>query len=153
MPQRAVIDEFLAQRTLAFVGVSRDPKQFANTVYRGLRDSGHTMLPVNTEAGGAPIEGDASFASLRDLPEAVDGVVVMVPKERAAEVVDEAIERGIPRVWLHRGIGSSCVSDAAVEHCRAAGVEVVDGACPFMFMEPVQGFHRVHRAFARRRFA
>ena len=153
MVDRATIEEFLSQRHLAFVGVSRDTRQFPNAVYRRLRQGGRSMYPVNAPAAGAPIEGDVSYPTLAAVPDPVDGVIVMVPPDAAAEVVRQAIDRGVPRVWLHRGVGKGSVSDEAVRLCREAGVPVVDGACPLMFEEPVRGVHAVHRFFVRRRLA
>jgi hypothetical protein len=34
MTTKATVNDFLAQRTLAVVGVSRDPKAFANGAYK-----------------------------------------------------------------------------------------------------------------------
>ena len=85
--------------------------------------------------------------------EPVDGVIVMVRPDAAEQVVREAIERGVPRVWLHRGVGTGAVSERAVELCRDAGVAVVDGACPLMFATPVGGVHRLHRLISHRRIA
>lgn len=153
MPERKIIDDFLAQQHLAVVGVSRDSKQFANSVYRRLRDGGRVLYPVNPSANGAPLEGDGSYRSLADVPDPVDGVLVMVPAALAAEVVQQAVARGIPRVWLHRGAGAGAVSAEAVKLCRDNGIAVVDGACPFMFDEPVRGVHKLHRLFSGRRIA
>jgi len=153
MPNHQAIDDFLAQRHIAFVGVSREPKQFANTVYRRLRGDGRALYPVNRSEEATTIEGDIAYRQLSDVPGPVDGVVVMVPREAEADVVRQAIERGIPRVWLHRGLGQGSVSAEAVQQCRDAGVSVVDGACPLMFEEPVRGMHRIHRAMSHRRFA
>jgi uncharacterized protein len=153
MPDRAAIDDFLAQTHLAFVGVSRDPKNFANTVYRQLRDGGRVLYPVNGNATSTTLEGDRCYGSVADVPDPVDGVVVMVKAAVAQRVVRDAIRRGIPRVWLHRGVGPGSVSAEAVELCRQAGVSVIDGACPLMFEEPVRSLHRVHRFLSRRRFA
>lgn len=41
------------------------------------------------------------------------------------------------------------MSPEAVALCREHGIEVVDGACPLMFSEPVGWFHRVHRVGRR----
>lgn len=153
MPERKIIDEFLAQRHLAVVGVSRDSKQFANSVYRRLRRGGRVLYPVNPAANGEPLEGDESYRSLADVPDPVDGVLIMVPAANAAGVVQLAVERGIARVWLHRGIGTGAVSAEAVELCRDNGIAVVDGACPLMFEEPVRGVHRVHRILSGHRIA
>jgi uncharacterized protein len=102
---------------------------------------------------GEPLEGDASYARLADVPNPADGVLVMVPAEAAIGVVLEAIDRGVPRVWLHRGVGKCSVSPEAVEKCRAHGVAVVDGACPLMFEQPVRGVHHLHRLFSGGRLA
>ena len=153
MPDRQIIEDFLAQDHLAFVGVSRDSKQFANSVYRRRRDGGRVLYPVNPAAHGAPLETDKSYERLADVPDPVDGVVVMVPAAVAVEVVKEAAARGIPRVWLYRGVGDGAVSTEAVQLCREHGLAVVDGACPLMFEHPVRGVHWVHRLLAGRRIA
>ena len=153
MPSMQTIDDFLAQEHLAFVGVSRDPKQFANAVYRHLRGGGRTLYPVNRNSEVTTIEGDRSYPRLADVPDPVEGVFVMVPAKEAAGVVRQALARGIRRVWLHRGIGPSSVSPEAVELCTESGAAVVDGACPLMFDAPVGMMHRVHRGLSRHRFA
>lgn len=149
MPSRAVIDEFLAQTHIAFVGVFRKPKQFGNTVYRELRDGGRALYPVNRSEGTPTVEGDLAYRRLADVPDPVDGVVVMVPHGAEAEVVGEAIARGIPRIWVHRVKGRDPVSDEIRSMCQAAGARLVDGACPLMFLEPVRGLRRLHRNMAR----
>jgi predicted CoA-binding protein len=151
MPSRALIDDFLAQRNIAVAGVSRDPKQLANAVYRRLREGGRTVYAVNPNTD--TVEGDRCYRSLADVPSPVDGVIVVVPAAKSAEVVRAALDRGVPRVWLHRGAGPSSVSPEAVELCRSAGVPVIDGACPLMFDEPVGFMHKMHRVLSRRRFA
>ena len=93
------------------------------------------------------VAGDTAFADLAAVPGGLDGAVVMVSAERAAEVVAACIERGIDKIWLFQGIGAAgAVSDEAIRACEAAGVEVVPGACPLMFLEPVGWFHRLHRS-------
>lgn len=69
MATRQDVDDFLAQKQIAFVGVSRDPIQFANKVYQALRDRGYGLYPVNPQA--KELEGVACYPSLADLPEPV----------------------------------------------------------------------------------
>ncbi len=153
MPSRAAIDDFLAQEHIALVGVSRDSHSFANDVYRKLRADGRTMYPVNSMATGPTLEGDICYQRLSAVPDPVDGAIIMVPARVAVNVVQDAIDRGVKRVWLHRGLGEGAVSPSAISMCEKAGVTVIDGACPLMFLEPVRSVHRVHRLFAGRRFA
>lgn len=146
---RDAVDRFLAADAIAVVGVHRDTRQFANDVYRRLRAAGHRMIPVHPDA--LELEGDTCTPTVADLPDEVDAVLVMVAAPRSAEVVRACVERGIGHIWLHRGGGAGSVSDEAVAIARAAGVVLVDGACPLMFLEPVRGVHRLHRFFSRRR--
>lgn len=153
MPSRADIEEFLAQKHLALVGASSDPRNFTRVVYRALKDPGRTMYPVNRTTRAETMEGDRVYRSLADVPDPVDGVVVMVRAKAAADVVRDAIARGVPRVWLFRGVGRGAVSDEALQLCRDAGVRLVDGACPFMFEEPVTGIHKLHRRLSGHRIS
>lgn len=150
MPTQESIDRFLQGDRLAIAGMSRNPKQFANVVARELRDRGYEVLPVNPNAD--EIEGVRCYRSVAELPD-VDGVLVMVPATEAAAVVEQCAAHGIERVWLHRGVGRGSVSDEATAAAHAAGIDVVDGACPLMFLPEAGWFHRLHRRIAAHRIA
>ena len=135
--------EFLAHRRLAVVGVSREPNQAANLIYRTLRDRGYEVFAVNPAAEVA--EGDRCYARLAEIPGGVDGVVVVTPPEASDAVADDCAELGIRRVWLHRSFGTGSVSDAAVETCRRHGITVIPGACPMMFLDGADFGHRCMR--------
>jgi predicted CoA-binding protein len=139
MTARAVVEDFLAQRSLALVGASREGRKFGNAVLRELRGKGYTVFPVHPEADA--IDGIPCFRSLAALPEPVGGVVAVVPPVETEKVVREAAEAGIPRVWMQRG----AQSEAALALCQAHGISAVCGECILMYAEPVGGFHRFHR--------
>lgn len=143
MPTTKEIRDFLALKRIAVVGVSRDPKQFANSVYRALKQRGYQLYPVNPNA--RELEGDRCYPSATHLPEPVDGALVMVSPAAAEAVVRDCHTAGIQRVWL----GNGAVSPEAVRFCREQGISVVDGACPMMFAEPVGFGHRCHRFILR----
>jgi hypothetical protein len=152
MTDQAMIREFLAGRRLAVVGASADPKSFGGTIWRELRKRGYDAVAVNPSCEG--IDGEPCYRDLASVPGDLDGVIVMVHRDRAAAVVRESAARGVARVWLFKGLGGAgAVSDDAVAAARARGVDVVAGACPMMFLEPVGWFHRVHRALHRDRAA
>ena len=53
-------------------------------------------------------------------------------------------------MWLFKGIGGpGALSDEVVRLCEDNGIDVVAGACPLMFLEPVGWFHRLHRSARR----
>ena len=144
----ADIHDFLAGTRIAVVGASDSPKSFARTIYRELRDHGYEPVAVNPNA--SRVDGDVCYPDLRSVPGELDGVLVMVDRHRTERVVDACIERGVPRVWLFKGIGGAgSVCERAVELCRDHGIRVIAGACPMMFLEPVGGAHRFHRTIRR----
>ena len=144
---RRKVEDFLAQHRFAVVGVSDKAGNFGLTVYRELRDKGYDVVPVNPHV--AAVDDATCYPDLASVPRELDGVIVMVPRDRAADVVQECADLGIPRVWLFRGVGAGAVSDEAVALCHEHGIEVVAGACPLMFLEPVGSVHRFHRGWVR----
>lgn len=149
MPSTRVIQDFLAQRHVAVVGVSRDRRSFANTVFRAMLEHGYDVIPVNPNA--LELEGHKCYANVRHVPDPLDGVLVMVNAKAALGVIDDCVYRGVERVWLHRGAGQGANSDAALATCRAHGIAVVDGACPMMFLDHPGFVHRLHRVMIRGR--
>jgi uncharacterized protein len=143
----ALAEEFLMHPRLAVVGASDDPKNFGRTIYTELRDHGYQPVAVHPTA--ATVAGDPAHRAVADVPGPLDGAVVMVPGAAAADVVRECLAAGVPRIWLFKGAGRGAVSEEAVRLCDEAGVPVVAGACPMMFLEPVTWFHRLHRSMRR----
>jgi len=137
---REAAEEFLAQQRIAVAGVSRDSAQPANLIYRRLRDTGHHAFAVNPNAD--QVEGDACYATVKDIPGGVDGVVVATPPEAAPGIVADCATAGVPRVWLHRGIGPGSSSQEAVAACREHGIAVIPGGCPNMFGATSDRGHR-----------
>lgn len=147
MTTRASIDGFLGCRRLAVVGVSRDPKDFSRHVYRAFTERGYDAVPVN--AAGGEVDGRACARRLGEVQPPVEAALLMTPPAGTEEVVRDCAEGGVRHVWMHRGAGRGAVSDDAVAFCREHGIEVVDGACPFMFLPGTGLVHRVHRFFVR----
>ncbi len=143
------VERFLQGERLAVAGVSRDPNQPANAIFRRLKDSGHQVFPVNPKA--PEVEGVECFPGVAALPDDVHGVVIATPPEAGVQVVRECGARGIKHVWFHRSFGAGSVSDEAVTECRNLGVECVVGGCPMMFCEPVDFGHKCMRWWLQRK--
>lgn len=144
----AVAREFLSCHRLAVVGASADPKNFGTTIYKELKGRGYDVAAINP--GAETVDGDRCYPDAAALPSPVEGAIVMVPRARAAGVVEACLGAGVPRIWLFQGIGGTgSASEEAIQLCRDKGVPVVAGACPFMFLEPAGWFHRAHRMVRR----
>ena len=138
-----LITDFLRGRRIAVAGVSRGAGSAANAVFRRLRDAGYEVFPVNPNA--AEVEGARCFPNLGSVPRELDGVVVATHPSVSVDVVREAVERKVPRIWFHRSFGRGSVSDAAVKECRSHGIQCIVGGCPVMYSQPVDFGHRCMR--------
>jgi predicted CoA-binding protein len=146
----ALVERFLAQPRIVMVGATDDPKKFGSSIVRALVEHGIEVVPVNPRRES--VAGVPCVPDLRSVPGEVDAVLVMLSGPAAGAAVHECVLRAVPMVWLFRGAGApGALSPAAVESCRANGIEVIAGACPLMFLGPVTGVHQAHLAV--RRFA
>ncbi len=142
MTTRESIDDFLKQKRLALVGVSHTATDFTRTLFQEFVRRGYDAVPVNPSA--AEIGGQRCFARVQDITPPVDGVLVMTPSKVAERVVMDCASAGVKRVWLYRAVGEGAVSKASIQYCKANGIRVIPGYCPFMFWPDTAFFHRLH---------
>ena len=124
-------DDFLRDiltgvRTIAVVGASPRPSRPSHRVMRYLQRQGYRAIPVNPFAAGGTILGEICYASLAEVPEAVDMVDIFRRSEFAGAAVDDAITADARAVWMQLGV----VDAAAAERARAHGIKVVMDRCP-----------------------
>lgn len=146
-PLEAAVDEFLSGRRIAVAGVSRHNDVPANAIYRKLRDAGYEVAAINPHAD--EVEGAPCYPDLDAVPGPVDGLVIATPPAAAVDLVRACIRLGVPRVWMHRLAGAGSVSDEATQLAREAGLSVIPGSCPMMWVEPVDPAHKCFRWFLR----
>jgi predicted CoA-binding protein len=135
------INDFLAQKRIAMVGVSHDPKDFSVALFQEFCRRGYDVVPVNPNV--SEVLGRPCFARVQDIQPPVGAAILMTSPAITDAVVRGCAQAGIRRVWMYRAGGQGAVSAEAVQFCRAKGIAVVPGECPFMFF-PKAGFHRIH---------
>lgn len=136
------IHRFLAQKRIAVIGVSREPHSFSVTLFQELLRCGYDLVPVNPHTPN--VLGHPCFAHVQDVTPPVKAALLITPPQVTETVVADCARAGIRFVWMHRGIGTGAVSPTAVSFCRARGMEVIAGECPFMFLPAKGGAHRIH---------
>jgi len=119
-----VIERILRElRTIAVVGLSRDPSKAAHAIPARMQRAGFRVIPVNPTLDS--VLGEKAYASLRDVPEPVELVLVFRPSAEAAAVAKDAVAIGAKALWLQQGI----VSDEARRLAEAAGMLYVEDRC------------------------
>ncbi len=110
-------------KRIAVVGLSPKPDRPSYGVSQVMQRAGYQIVPVRPMV--TEVLGEKAYATLKDVPDAVDLVNVFRRAEEVDAVVDEAIAIGAPAIWIQLGI----VNDAAAERARAAGLMVVMDKC------------------------
>lgn len=136
------INDFLAQKRIAMVGISRGPRSFSIMLFEELCRRGYDVVPVNPNT--PEVLGRRCFARVQDIQPPVEGALLMTVPTVTDTVVSECAEAGIRRLWMYRAAGKGAVSERAVAFCRERGIAVIPGQCPFMFLPDAAGFHRFH---------
>lgn len=138
------VEAFLAQKRIAMVGVSRNPKDFSIALFDELCRRGYDVVPVNPNAASIGEHGCFCFPRVQDIQPPVTAALLMTCPEVTESVVSDCAAAGIRQVWMYRAGGRGAVSPKAIAFCRAHGIEVIPGQCPFMFLSGAGGIHRFH---------
>src|SRR5215831_8363964 len=94
MSSMDAIRDFLAQKRIAVVGVSHDPKDFSRNLLRTLRQRGYDAVAVNPQMNY--VEDVPCFAALADITPPVDGALLMTSPAVTGQVVQECAKLHIP---------------------------------------------------------
>jgi hypothetical protein len=110
-------------KTIAVVGMSKNPDKDAHRIPALLIEWGYRLLPINPTTD--QILGLRCYKSLRDVREPIDIVDVFRPSEDVPPIVDDAIAVRAKAVWMQTGIAH----ERAAAKARAEGLDVVQDRC------------------------
>jgi hypothetical protein len=119
-------------KTVAIVGLSRDPSKDSYRVAEYLKKHGFHIVPINPSSD--EILGEKSYKSLLGMPTEVQKTLEVVdvfrPSEEVLFIVNQAVQlkklHGLPYVvWMQLGI----INEQAAEKARNVGLTVVMDKC------------------------
>jgi len=126
-------------RSVAVVGASNDPAKWGHWLARGALSAEHRRTVYLVNRAGGEVCGRTAYASLGDLPDAVELVAVGVPASAFEQTVEGALAAGAQAiVAISAGLGESGVEgrareQAVVERVRAAGAVLLGPNCNGVF--------------------
>lgn len=112
-------------KTVAVIGASSNRNKFGNKALRAFEHRGYTVLAINPSE--AEVEGHKTYASVLDVPGAIDMATVYVPPRAGVQVMEELARKGVGEVWLNPGADDQAV----VERARALGLKTIQ-ACSIL---------------------
>jgi acyl-CoA synthetase (NDP forming) len=99
-PYNHPLATLLAPRSLALVGASPRPGSYGHGMIAAAKSCGYEGALYHVNPRYDAIDGEPCYASLKDLPEAPQHVVLMLANERLEAALDEAIVAGAKAVTL-----------------------------------------------------
>jgi len=114
---------FEQTKTIAVVGLSKNPARPSHSVPQYLKDRGYRIIPVNPMA--EELLGQKSYPDVRAIPEAIDVVQIFRKPEEVPAIVEDAIAVGAKVIWMQLGL----VHERAAKRARSAGLQVVMDRC------------------------
>ena len=115
-------------KTIAMVGVSANVSRPSYFAFKYLLERRFHMIPVNPALAGAELLRQKSYATLAEIPEAIDMVDIFRASQFARGIVEEALAMK-PRpwvIWMQLGVRN----DDAARLAEANGLKVVMNRCP-----------------------
>ena len=97
-------DILLKHKTIAMIGVSKDPKKPSTIVMKYMQKYGFKVIPVNPRAKGEKILGEEVFEKITDIKEPVGIVDVFRPSKEAYAIAEDTVKIGAKVLWLQLGI-------------------------------------------------
>lgn len=143
------IREFLRQKRIAVIGVSRDPRDFSRSLFKEFVVRGYETVAVNPNA--TEMDGLPCCSRLADVRPVPDAVLLMTSHEKIDDLMHDCAKAGVRHVWIYGYSGRTKVSSGSISDLKTAGVNVINGECPFMFLDHSGGIHRFH-GFVRKLF-
>ena len=134
-------------KVVAVVGASSDRRKFGNRARARVPAAGlhrRSDQPARNRSRGLK-----AYASVLDVPGAIDMASFYVPPEIGEQVIDEIARKGIAEVWLNPG----AESDALIARARALQIQpivacsiVADRRKPVRPLTPPTCYLKVERA-------
>ena len=128
-------------KTIAMIGVSKDPKKPSTIVMKYMQEYGFKVIPVNPRAKGEKILGEEVFEKITDIKEKVEIVDVFRPSKEVYAIAEDAVKIGAKVLWLQLGIKD----EKAKELVEKNDIEYVDNKCTKM--EYQKYFLKMRQAF------
>ena len=148
-----LVQDFLAQKVIAVVGVSDQRETGANKNYKTFKQRGYRVYAINPRISS--FDGSPCYPDLKSIPEKPEAMFMLTSPRVTEQIVQQCADLGINHVWMHclmgtkpgLAAGSTSVSASAVESCRKHGIAVIPGSCPAQFLEADFGHGLMRRVW------
>ena len=106
-------------KTVAVVGASSSRFKYGNKALRAFQAQGYRVIPINPNE--PEVEGIPTYASVLDVPDAIDMATVYVQPDITLRLLDEFQRKRIPEIWINPG----AENDEVMAEARRRGMNAI----------------------------
>ena len=130
-----MLDSLFNPKSVAIVGVSESPAKIGSVILNNLKDAGYKgkIYPINIRSAGKQLYGELCYASVKDVPEAVDVVVFAIPAKICSKTLDDCIVNKSKNVCIISAgfseIGRNDLQDEIAKKCIDNNINLIGPNC------------------------
>lgn len=136
------IEDFLKERSIAMIGVSRKAESYTGRLLFELQKRNYSVFPVNPFSDS--ISGLKSYPSITYIHPVPGAAMIFTSKRPLEEIIRECAEAGIHHIWVYNGKSSVELSEEALRISGEHKLNLITGYCPYMFLQDAGFIHKFH---------
>ncbi|MDR0423333.1 MAG: acetate--CoA ligase family protein [Rickettsiales bacterium] len=146
------LNSFFKPSSIAVVGVTPDPNKLASIIYKNLKDACYKgmLYPVNSKSDivGLDYDGKKILASVAEIKESVDLVVLVVAAKFCLQVVEDCIKNKAKNISIIAAgfgeVGNHELEDEIAKKCVENGINLLGPNC----LGHISTFDNLNASFA-----
>ena len=129
------LKSFFNPKSVAVVGVSENPDKLGSVVFRNLQDADFKgkLYPVNPKSEGQMLYGERCVASINNINEPVDLVVIVVPAKATMPIIDDCVANKVKNISIITAgfgeVGNHELEDEIARKCMENNINLLGPNC------------------------
>lgn len=126
---KMIKDEILNKKSWAVIGVTIDKERFGYKIWKKLKEHNYKAYGVNPKYD--EIDGEKIYHNLKDIPNNIDVVDMVVSPKISINILDEIKELGIEYVFFQPGT----YNEEVVEKAENLGLKYIINDCIYRILK------------------
>lgn len=145
-----MLENFFNPKSTAVVGVSSEPNKLGTVIFKNMIDAGYTgkLYAINPKLAGQELYGKKCYASIRDIEEPIDLVVIVIPAKFTMATVDDCIANKTKNISIITAgfgeIGNHELENSIATKCVENGINLLGPNC----LGHISTFDNLNASFA-----
>ncbi|MBR2141297.1 MAG: acetate--CoA ligase family protein [Rickettsiales bacterium] len=130
-----MLESFFNPKSVAVIGVSANPSKLGAVVFNNLLDAKFNgkLYPINPKNAGQELYGKMCYGSIKDVPEAVDLAVIVVPAKFTMAAIDDCIVNKTKNISIITAgfgeVGNHELEDEIAKKCKENNIGLLGPNC------------------------